>query len=78
MSWGFMFHTRLCDLLSIRYPILQGAMQGATPEQLLEGLAATLAMIWAPDDALLPLGITGLTLVSFGGGGAKYYGENCR
>jgi enoyl-[acyl-carrier protein] reductase II len=24
-----MFHTRLCDLLSIRYPILQGAMQGA-------------------------------------------------
>jgi len=24
-----MFHTRLCDLLNIRYPILQGAMQGA-------------------------------------------------
>ncbi len=24
-----MFHTRLCDLLGIRYPILQGAMQGA-------------------------------------------------
>lgn len=24
-----MFHTILCDLLSIRYPILQGAMQGA-------------------------------------------------
>jgi enoyl-[acyl-carrier protein] reductase II len=24
-----MFHTRLCELLSIRYPILQGAMQGA-------------------------------------------------
>jgi enoyl-[acyl-carrier protein] reductase II len=23
------FHTRLCDLLGIRYPILQGAMQGA-------------------------------------------------
>lgn len=24
-----MFHTQLCDLLGIRYPILQGAMQGA-------------------------------------------------
>ena len=23
-----MFHTVLCDLLGIRYPILQGAMQG--------------------------------------------------
>ncbi len=24
-----MFHTSLCDLQDIRYPILQGAMQGA-------------------------------------------------
>ena len=23
-----MFHTAVCDLLNIRYPILQGAMQG--------------------------------------------------
>lgn len=29
-----MFHTRLCDLLHIRFPILQGAMQGAGGPQL--------------------------------------------
>ena len=34
-----MFHTVLCDLLGIRYPILQGAMQGAGGPQLVAAVS---------------------------------------
>jgi enoyl-[acyl-carrier protein] reductase II len=34
-----MFHTALCDLLGIRYPILQGAMQGAGGPRLVAAVA---------------------------------------
>jgi enoyl-[acyl-carrier protein] reductase II len=34
-----MFHTRLCDLLAIRYPILQGAMQGAGGPELVAAVS---------------------------------------
>jgi|TARA_Y100000310_G_scaffold338477_1_gene428221 enoyl-[acyl-carrier protein] reductase II len=34
-----MFRTRLCDLLSIRYPILQGAMQGAGGPELVAAVS---------------------------------------
>ena len=35
----FMFHTAVCDLLGIRYPILQGAMQGGGGVDLVVAMA---------------------------------------
>ncbi len=34
-----MFHTAVCDLLGIRYPILQGAMQGAGGAELVAAVS---------------------------------------
>ena len=35
-----MFHTSICDLLGIRYPILQGAMQGGGGVELVAAVSA--------------------------------------
>ncbi|MEK9555494.1 MAG: nitronate monooxygenase, partial [Gammaproteobacteria bacterium] len=34
-----MFHTELCDLLEIEFPILQGAMQGAGKPKLVAAVS---------------------------------------